>query len=68
MSNIDFTKLRKAADIAAEQAKDAAKEAERSALRATVLAGPPSNSVASVVARLDAIERLLGLKPLRAEG
>jgi hypothetical protein len=72
VSNIDWSQLKTAQAKAAEQAKDAAvaQEAERSALtRRPILAGPPSQQRGlAMVARLDAIERLLGLKPLRAEG
>lgn len=67
MSNIDFTKLRKGADIAAEQAKANAVQDEKDALRAEINAGPPANSIPAIIARIDAIERLLGLKPLQAE-
>lgn len=68
MSNIDFTKLRKGADIAAERAKANAVQAEKDALRAEINAGLPANSMPAIIARIDAIERLLGLKPLQAEG
>ena len=67
MSNIDFTKLRKAADIAAERAKADAVRAEKDALRAEINAGLPDSSLPAIIARIDAIERLLGLKPLQAE-
>ena len=67
MSNIDYTKLRKAADIAAERAKADAAQAEREALHGEIKAGLPANSMPAIIARIDAIERLLGLKPLKAE-
>ena len=68
MSKIDWGKLRTAGAIAAEQAKAEAITTERAALSDQIRAGLPANNIQSVVARIDAIEKLLGLKPLDAEG
>jgi cell division protein FtsB len=65
---IDWSQLKTAQAKAAEQAKAAAVAQERETLKAEINAGLPANSMPAIIARIDVIERLLGLKPLQAEG
>ena len=68
MSNINWTGLRKAADIAAEKAKRLAIAQEKEALRQTLLTPAPRDNVRDLAERVEALEKFLGLKPLDAEG
>ena len=68
MSNINFTKLRKGADIAAEKAKELAIAQEKEALRQTLRTPAPRNNVRDLAERVEALEKYLGLMPLDAEG
>jgi hypothetical protein len=68
MSNINWTGLRKAADIAAEQAKGLAIAQEKEALRQSLRTPAPRTNVRDLAARVEALEKYLGIMPLDAEG
>jgi hypothetical protein len=64
---IDWSKLRKAATIEQERTKAGAAAAERAALAEQIRGSRPAASLPAILDRIDAIERLLGLRPLDAE-